>query len=120
MQSVGLVFVQTLFGAAAQILMKTGTTSVEGGGIMAFAAALFTNLHLFGGYALYGLSTVLLTLALRDGELSRLYPIISLTFVWVTILSSIIFREAITPHKLIAVSVIVAGVAVLGAASQKK
>lgn len=115
----GLVFVQTLFGAAAQILMKTGTTTVEGGGIMAFAVALVTNLHLLGGYALYGLSTVLLTLALRDGELSRLYPIISLTFVWVTVLSSMFFREAITPHKLIAVSVIVAGVAVLGGASKK-
>jgi len=48
---------------------------------------MITNVPAGGGYSLYGLSTILLVLALRDGELSILYPVISLTYVWVTVLS---------------------------------
>ena len=36
---------------------------------------------------MYGVSTVLLVLALRHGELSLLYPVFAMTYVWVTILS---------------------------------
>lgn len=109
-QSIALVFGCTIFGAAAQILIKTGAASLESTSIL----AMLTNVHLFSGYALYGFSTILLVLALRDGELSILYPVISLTFVWVTVLSSLIFREVLSPLKLLGISVIVAGVAVLG------
>lgn len=122
-QSIALVFGCTIFGAAAQILMKTGANQVQGG-IMGLVIALTTapldNLHLLAGYSLYGLSTVLLTLALRDGELSMLYPVISLTYVWVTILSAFVFKETVSIHKIMGISVIIAGVAVLGRASNDK
>lgn len=76
---------------------------------------MLANVHLLAGYCLYGLSTVLLVLALRDGELSILYPVISLTFVWVTVLSSVLFGEAVTANKLAGIAMIVAGVGILGA-----
>jgi multidrug transporter EmrE-like cation transporter len=59
-------------------------------------------------------------LALRDGELSKLYPIIALTYVWVTLLSAYFFYEPLTFWKLTGIAVIVAGVTVLGRASQPK
>ena len=80
---------------------------------------ILTNPPLFAGYCLYGLSTVLLVLALRDGELSILYPVISLTYVWVTILSVVIFEESLNPFKLLGIAVIVLGVAVLGRDGKK-
>lgn len=52
--------------------------------------------------------------ALRHGELSILYPIIALTFVWVSILSAMIFHEVMGPMKIAGIAVIVCGVAVLG------
>ena len=52
-----------------------------------------TNLPLLSGLVLYGLSTVLLVLALKDGELSLLYPVIALTYVWVTVLSLVILHD---------------------------
>ncbi|MCW5983036.1 MAG: hypothetical protein KIT09_33415 [Bryobacteraceae bacterium] len=109
-QSVALVFGCTLLGAAAQILMKSGA----GGFSTANLAAIVTNVSLFGGYVLYGISTVLLILALRDGELSLLYPIVSLSYVWVTVLSVMIFQEKLNLYKILGVSTIVIGVAVLG------
>jgi multidrug transporter EmrE-like cation transporter len=109
-QSITLVFGCTVLGAAAQILIKTGAGNLHGAGVL----EMIQNFHLLAGYSLYGMSTVLLVLALRDGELSVLYPVISLTYVWVTILSSVLFGEAITVNKLVGIAVIVAGVAVLG------
>jgi multidrug transporter EmrE-like cation transporter len=112
-QSIILVFVCTLLGAAAQILMKMGSTQMQHFDVI----KVLTNLPLFTGYALYGINTVLLMFALRDGELSKLYPIIALTYVWVTILSLYFFHESLTFWKVAGIAIIVAGVSVLGRAS---
>jgi len=80
--------------------------------------SVVTNWALIGGLALYGVSTLLLVLALRDGELSLLYPVIALTYVWVTILSLIIFHDRANPLRLAGIAIIVIGVAVLGRRTQ--
>jgi multidrug transporter EmrE-like cation transporter len=72
-----------------------------------------------GGLSLYGLSTLLLVLALRDGELSMLYPVIALTYVWVTLLSFLIFHDRVNPFKLTGIAIIVIGVGVLGRGQRK-
>jgi len=109
-QSVALVLLCTFFGAAAQMLIKSGANALASGSPL----AMLTNLPLVAGYSLYGISTVLLVLALRDGELSLLYPVISLTFVWVTLLSLTLLKETANPYKLAGIAIIVLGVAVLG------
>ncbi len=43
-------------------------------------------------------------IALRDGELSKLYPIIALTFVWVNVLSVLFFREQMNAGRFAASS----------------
>jgi multidrug transporter EmrE-like cation transporter len=109
-QPVALVFCCTVLGAGAQVLMKTGANQMTHAGVL----GMLTNLPLMGGYFLYGVSTLLLVLALKDGELSLLYPVIALTYVWVTILSFVIFHDAINPWKLLGIGLIVLGVGVLG------
>ena len=109
-QSVALVFCCTILGAAAQMLMKIGLSHLSQPGVLGY----ITSIPLLGGYSLYGLNTVLLVFALRDGELSILYPIIALTYVWVTILSVIFFHEILNLFKLVGIAVVVTGVAVMG------
>jgi undecaprenyl phosphate-alpha-L-ara4N flippase subunit ArnE len=75
------------------------------------------NPSLFAGYAMYGVSTVLLVLALRHGQLSLLYPVFAMTYVWVTVLSVLIFHEAMNGFKLAGITIIVGGIAVLGRGS---
>lgn len=113
MQSVGLVFVTTILAAAAQILMKNGVNQVDHISVM----QLVTNLPLLGGYCLYGINVLLLMIALRDGELSMLYPIIALGFVWVTMLSIYFFHEPLTLWKIGGIIMIVGGVTVMGKAN---
>ena len=110
-----LVFCCTLIGAAAQVLIKTGAGTLgDHPSLVKTAIAILTTLPLFIGYSMYGLSTVLLVLALRHGELSAIYPVFALTFVWVSILSVAVFHEQLNTAKLAGIGLIVLGVATLG------
>lgn len=113
-QSIALVFCCTILGAAAQILMKSGANNLSHPGLVGTILGIVTSVPLMAGYFLYGISTVLLIFALRDGELSILYPVIALTYVWVMVLSLVFFRESLNPFKILGVLLIVTGVAVLG------
>ena len=66
-QTIGLVFGCSVFGTASQILIKTGATGLTGASVM----SMVTNPYLVGGYGLYGFSTILLILALKDGIVPR-------------------------------------------------
>ncbi|HXB69062.1 MAG TPA: EamA family transporter [Candidatus Acidoferrales bacterium] len=109
-----LVFSCTVLGAAAQILMKIGMSR-----FVPEAAAIVTNVPLIAGYSLYGINTLMLVLALREGELSMLYPIIALTYVWVTLLSYLLLGEPANLYKNLGIATIVIGVAVLGRGGRK-
>lgn len=113
-RSLALVLCCTILGAAAQVLMKSGAGHVTHPGLVGVLVGMLTDPRLFTGYALYGASTVLLVVALKDGELSLLYPVIALTYVWVTALSFVLFHETVNPYKLAGITIIVAGVVVLG------
>lgn len=111
--------------AGAQMLMKTGSKALAPhaslvSAVLDTAIHILTTPSLFFGYALYGLSTVLLVLALRHGELSMLYPLIALNYVWVTVLSVIVFHDSVTVLKVLGILVIVTGVAIMGRGAETK
>jgi multidrug transporter EmrE-like cation transporter len=82
--------------------------------IVQYALAIVTNLNLFLGYAMYGINTILMALALKGRELSRLYPIIALTYVWVTLLSLVVLHEHLNFFRVAGIAFIVVGVSILG------
>ena len=83
------------------------------------AIGILTTPKLFAGYALYGVVTLMMVLALRHAELSIIYPVIALSYVWVSILSVVMFHEATNGFKLAGVVVIISGVAILGMGQQR-
>jgi drug/metabolite transporter (DMT)-like permease len=100
--------------AAAGVAGPAGSVSLQ-----AAIMGIFTNPAIFSGYCLYGIFTVLFVYALRHGELSILYPLISLSYVWVAITAVVAFHEAMNPLKLIGIAIIMAGVTVLGRGGAK-
>ena len=112
-----LVLACTLLGAGAQVLFKMAGIAL---GPSPAPLAMVFCLPLIAGYVLYGVSTILLSFALRNDELSSMYPIISLTYVWVMFLSVWYFHEALNPFKVIGVAVIMCGVAVLGLPDKRR
>jgi multidrug transporter EmrE-like cation transporter len=110
-----IVAFATLLGAAAQILMKYGTNySLDHPGLM----GILTDIPLIAGYGLYGVMTILIVIAFKDGELSVLYPVISLSYVWVTALSYFVFHDNLNPYKFAGLALIITGVAVIGRGSK--
>jgi multidrug transporter EmrE-like cation transporter len=118
-QSILIVICCTLLVAIGQYLIKLGANRLSHAGLVATAIGIFTIPPLFAGYCLYGIFTVLFVYALRHGELSILYPLIALSYVWVTITGVVAFHETMNPLKIAGLVVIVAGVAVLGRGGAK-
>jgi drug/metabolite transporter (DMT)-like permease len=115
-RSLILVIGFTVLAATAQVLFKFGTVRL---GQHPSIIGLLTNYPLIGGLALYGVGSAMMVIALRHGELSFLYPLISLSYVWVAILSVLIFQESMNPYKIAGIAVIITGVAVMGNGARK-
>src|ERR1700722_15510892 len=109
-----IVLACTLLVAIGQYLIKLGANRLSHAGLLATAIGIFTIPQLFAGYCLYGLFTVMFIFALRHGELSVLYPLIALGYVWGTITAVVAFHESMNPMKIVGLIVIMCGVAVLG------
>lgn len=115
-----MVLLCTLFNAASQIFIKLGTAKLgENPSMMQTAIGIITVPLLFFGYALLGGSTVLFVLALRKGDLSLLYPVFTLTYVWVAALSVRILHETMNNVKIGGLALIIAGVGLLGRESRQ-
>ena len=112
--SILLVFACTILGSAAQLLIKTGMSHFS-----PHMVKLLTNMPLIAGYTLYGINTLMMVLALKNGEMSMLYPIIALTYVWTTLLSYTILGEPSNIYKNVGIVSIVLGVAVMGRRAYK-
>lgn len=113
-KAVLLVLLCTILGAGAQFLLKFGSQAVDTSSLVAIVWSMATNVPLVAGLSLYGLSMVLFVHALRNEQLSLLYPLISLTYIWVTGLSIVFLNESVSIWKVAGVAVIVLGVAFLG------
>ncbi|MBM3744459.1 MAG: hypothetical protein FJW34_01525 [Acidobacteria bacterium] len=110
-RSILLMLGCTVLGAAGQILMKLGAHTL---GPSKSPLDMLLTPALFFGYALYGMMTVLFVFALQHGELSILYPIIALTYVWVAGLSVVLFGDSLGPVRVAGLLTIILGVAILG------
>jgi multidrug transporter EmrE-like cation transporter len=115
-----LVCTCTVIGAAGQMLMKAGAQQQTHDSALLMLIAIFRTPTLFAGFSLYGLSAALLVIALKYGELSILYPVIALTYVWVTALSVAIYSESLNAMKLLGLAAVVLGVAVLGRSGKSR
>lgn len=106
------VMLATLLTATGQFLFKLGTANLVPGW------DLLHNWYLIGGFAIYGISAVILVISLKYGELSVLYPVISLSFVWVNIISFEFLGENLNTFKWAGVSLIILGVSCIGFGSK--
>lgn len=108
--SIVMILICTIVSSFGQILFKIGASNSK------FDFGLFTNYALIAGLFIYALCGVVMVIALKNGELSVLYPIMSLNFVWVSILSTILLPipETMNVMKWTGVFIIVIGVSSIG------
>nr|AQS31544.1 hypothetical protein [uncultured archaeon] len=104
-----LVIIATFSGALGALLFKIASTNVS----FNLKKAL-KNKQLWGGVFLYGLSAMIFVVALKFGELSLLYPLAALSYVWISFLSAIFLKEKINGYKIVGLSFIILGVIFIG------
>lgn len=124
--AMGLVLFSTLCAASGQILIKKGVVILEPellSDILALslsADVVSKGIMVAGGYFLYALAAAMLVVSLKHGELSVLYPIYAMNFIWVAIMSPVFFPETDSMNlmKWAGVAAIVVGVTFIGLGSK--
>jgi len=111
--AIGLIILCTAFTSVAQVFYKAGAKALEFNLI-----SLITNIPLIIGLALYGIGAVLMILAFKGGEVSVLYPIIATSYIWVTLLSFLLFNENVNAFRIIGILFIVFGVVFVSVGSK--
>lgn len=110
-----LVMAGVLLNAAAQLLLKAGTTRV---GEFAFTLdnlapvgwRLATSPYIAGGLACYVVSVAVWILALSRVPVSIAYPMLSVGYIVNALAAWYLFGESLTMQKLVGIGFIVVGV----------
>jgi multidrug transporter EmrE-like cation transporter len=105
---VGLVMVAGFIGSVGMAFLKAGSGRLE-----FEVRALITNWQIAAGIGLYGLSSIFYTIAVRQGELTVLYPMVSLGYVWALLWARLFFNERLTKMKFAGLGMILAGIVLL-------
>lgn len=106
--SILLVLFASFVGSFGAIFLKAGADRLE-----RTIKGVLTNWRLPVGVCIYLTSFAMYTVAVKNGELTILYPMVSLGYLWTLIWSRLIFREPLTRNKFIGVGMILFGVVVL-------
>ena len=108
-----LVVFADFIGSFGAVLLKLGS-----GTITRNVKSIYTNyrrtIFLIIGLGLYGFSAILFTIALRGGDLSVLYPFVSIGYVFIVILSKLKLKENINLWKALGIGCIILGVVFIG------
>ncbi|HIH38978.1 EamA family transporter [Candidatus Woesearchaeota archaeon] len=110
-----LIIITTLFTSIAQVLWKFGANKLQ----FTFLS-IITNYQIWLGFLVYAVAALLLVLALKQGELSVLYPVIATSYLWVSLLSIYYFHETITTLKWAGILLILIGVTTIGFGSTEE
>ncbi len=111
LHSMLLVFAASVVGSFGAVFLKFGSATVGG------SLLTFVNRNVIIGVILYLGSSVFYGLALRGGEVSVLYPMVSLGYIWTMVWSRIFFKESFTRQKLVGLALVLLGVVFVGLGS---
>src|SRR5258708_23344680 len=93
-------------------VMNAGVMPEDTKGRMMFLVRIMLNLWVISAYIAAFLASLSWMMAVRQLDLSYAYPFTSLSFVFVVLLSPLLFRESLTLPKAIGLVLIVSGIIV--------
>lgn len=116
-----LVLLAAFIGSFGGVFLKSGAGALRQGWIYLVVSREppFFNWKLASGVALFLLSSYFFVLGIRPpGELSVLYPMISLGYIFTLLWARIFFKEPLTRMKFVGLFLIVLGVFFVGLGSK--
>lgn len=118
MNQLALVVFSVLLGSLGQVTLKMGADKVgklelSPGMLLPELLRIARTPEMLVGILLFGVSFVTWIKVLTHSQLSLAYPMLSLGYINVVLLSSLLFNEPITPAKIGGIALIVTGVLIL-------
>jgi multidrug transporter EmrE-like cation transporter len=111
--SIALVLVASIIGSAGAVFLKSGAMNLQPS-----LASIVFNWRLALGIITYLLSSVLFVKGMSNGELSVLFPMVSLGYICTLAWSRLFFHEVITRAKVMGIGLILAGIVCLSLANK--
>lgn len=108
MSSIALVLVASFIGSFGAVFLKSGAHRLK----RHWTSVAF-NWRLAAGVFAFVLSSVFFVAGIKEGELTLLYPIMALGYVWTLLWSRMFFHEPLTKNKFIGLGLILVGIACL-------
>lgn len=114
----GFIFAGIMLNALAQLLLKAGTNAVgaihlDSGNLLPTFIKLATQLPILGGLTCYVVSVVVWIIGLSRVDVTIAYPLLSLGYIVNAIGAWYFLGETMSAQRLLAVGVIIVGVALL-------
>ena len=110
-----IIIIGIIFAAFGQVSWKLGMN--QAGQLAALNLATLStvllNPYVLLGFVMYALSTIFWLIALSKKELSFVYPFISLTYIIVLVLSSLVLKESMGVSKLVGTLIIIIGLIII-------
>ncbi|MBX5497320.1 MAG: EamA family transporter [Bryobacteraceae bacterium] len=107
------VLLGSFVGSFGAVFLKAGAEKLHRNW-----TSLFFNYRLALGVGLFLLSSYFFVLGVRKGELTVLYPLVSVGYIWTLLWSRIFFGEPLTKSKFVGLGMILLGIVFLGLGSR--
>ncbi|HUS04959.1 MAG TPA: EamA family transporter [Bryobacteraceae bacterium] len=108
LSSILLVLLSAFIGSFGAVLLKSGSSRLS-----RTWQSLFLNTRIIFGVGLFLFSSIFAVLAMREGELSVLYPMSSFASILTMFWSRLFFGEPLTRKKFVGLGLIIAGITCL-------
>ena len=106
---ISLVVTASFIGSFGAVFLKAGALRLS----KDWRSVAF-NWRLICGVGAFVLSSLFFVVGLRHGDLSVLYPMVSLGYIWTLLWSRLFFGEPFTRFKILGLALILAGTTLLG------
>ncbi len=118
MNPVIMILISVGLLSAGELLLKKGMLTINdvslySKGIMGLVYSftyIFSNIYVFSGFFLIGISSLIWLMILSKVELSYAYPMVSIGYVLVAIFSWILFKENLSIVRWLGIAMICGGV----------
>jgi uncharacterized membrane protein len=99
----------TLIGSGGALCLKFASNDVHRN-----IFTVFKSRYIYYGAILFGISSIMYVYALGFGDLSALYPVAGLSYVWVSLLSMKFLKEKMDGYRWMGIFLIVCGIVLIG------
>lgn len=103
-----LVLLASFIGSFGAVFLKSGAERLH-----RQLKSLLFNWRLAAGVAFFLLSSFFFVLGIRRGELTVLYPMVALGYIWTLFWSRLFFGEPFSRNKFLGIGLILAGIILL-------